>query len=61
MLMVTIKGKEQKAYLVQDTKTGAIAIANEEYAKKLQKQGMKKIIAVEGTEAFQKGKIQKVK
>ena len=61
MLMVTIKGKEQKAYLVQDTKTGAIAIAHEEYAKRLQKEGVKKIIAEEGTEAFQKGKIQKVK
>ena len=59
--MIEVKGKKQKAYLVQDTKTGAIAIAHEEYAKKLQKQGMKRIIAEEGTKAFQEGKIQKVK
>lgn len=59
--MITIKGKEQKAYLVQDTKTGAIAITHETYAKELSKKGDKRIIAEEGTKAFEKGKIQKVK
>ena len=59
--MIEVKGKKQKTYLVQDTKTGAIAIAHEQYAKKLQKKGEKRIIAEEGTKAFQEGKIQEVK
>jgi hypothetical protein len=55
--MKDITGKEQKAYLVKDTKTGAVAITYESYAKKLSKEGKKKIIAMEGEKAFQKGKI----
>lgn len=59
--MKDIHGKEQKAYLVQDTKTGATSITYESYAKKLSKEGTKKIIAVEGTQEFAKGKIKPVK
>jgi hypothetical protein len=55
--MKDIKGREQKAYLVRDTKTGAVAVTYESYARKLEREGKKKIIAEEGTEAFEKGKI----
>lgn len=46
--------------LVQDTKTGAKALAPEEYAKKLDRKGDKKIIAMEGEKAFEEGKIRDV-
>jgi len=59
--MKDIHGREQKAYLVRDTKTGATSITYESYAKKLSKEGSKKIIAVEGTGDFRKGKIKPVK
>lgn len=54
--MKDIRGKEQKAYIVRDTKTGATAITYESYAKKLQKDGTKKILAVEGDKDFEKYK-----
>lgn len=58
--MIEVKGKKQRVYLVQDTKTGAKALATEDYAKKLDKSGMKRIIAVEGERAFEEGKIRDV-
>lgn len=58
--MIEVKGKPQKVYLVQDTKTGAKALATEEYARKLEKSGMKKIVAMEGERKFEEGKIRDV-
>lgn len=58
--MIEVKGKPQKVYLVRDTKTGAKALATEEYARKLEKSGMKKIIAQEGERKFEEGKIRDV-
>jgi hypothetical protein len=58
--MIEVKGKKQKMYLVQDTKTGAKALATEDYAKKLERSGTKRIIAQEGEEAFERGKIRDV-
>lgn len=55
--MKDIKGNEQKAYLVQDKKTGKTYITYESYAKKLEKLGTKKIVAKEGEKAFNEGKV----
>ena len=55
--MQDITGKKQTAYLVRDTKTGEVAITYESYAKKLQKEGTKQIIAQEGEKEFEKGKV----
>ena len=54
------QGREQKAYLVQDKKTGKTYMTYETYAKKLEKMGTKRIIAKEGTKAFEKGKVTKL-
>jgi hypothetical protein len=54
------EGREQKAYLVQDKKTGKTYMTYETYAKKLEKLGTKRIIAQEGTKAFEKGKVTKL-
>lgn len=59
--MKDLTGREQKAYLVRDTKTGAIAVTYESYAKRLVKEGSKKIVAVEGSKEFEKGKIREIK
>jgi hypothetical protein len=58
--MIEVRGKQQKVYLVQDTKTGATALATEDYAKKLDRSGMKRIIAVEGEKKFEEGKVRDV-
>ena len=54
------EGREQKAYLVQDKKTGKTYMTYETYAKKLEKMGTKRIIAKEGTKAFEEGKVTKL-
>ena len=54
------QGREQKAYLVQDKKTGKTYMTYESYAKKLQKLGTKRIIAQEGTKKFEEGKVTKL-
>lgn len=54
------QGREQKAYLVQDKKTGKTYVTYESYAKKLQKLGTKRIIAEEGTKKFEEGKVTKL-
>jgi len=54
------QGREQKAYLVQDKKTGKTYMTYESYAKKLQKLGTKRIIAEEGTKKFEEGKVTKL-
>lgn len=51
------EGREQKAYLVQDKKTGKTYMTYETYAKKLEKLGTKRIIAQEGEKAFKEGKV----
>ena len=55
--MIIVKGKQEKQVIVVDTKTGATAITNESYGKKLQKQGVKKIVSMEGEKSFNKLKI----
>jgi hypothetical protein len=54
------QGREQKAYLVQDKKTGKTYMTYESYAKKLEKMGTKRIIAEEGTKKFEEGKVTKL-
>ena len=54
------QGREQKAYLVQDKKTGKTYMTYETYAKKLEKLGTKRIIAQEGTKKFEEGKVTKL-
>jgi hypothetical protein len=54
------EGREQKAYLVQDKKTGKTYMTYETYAKKLEKLGTKRIIAEEGTKKFEEGKVTKL-
>ncbi len=54
------QGREQKAYLVQDKKTGKTYMTYESYAKKLQKLGTKRIVAEEGTKKFEEGKVTKL-
>ena len=54
------EGREQKAYLVQDKKTGKTYMTYETYAKKLEKLGTKRIIAQEGTKKFEEGKVTKL-
>jgi hypothetical protein len=54
------QGREQKAYLVQDKKTGKTYMTYESYAKKLEKLGTKRIIAEEGTKKFEEGKVTKL-
>ena len=54
------QGSEQKAYLVQDKKTGRTYMTYESYAKKLEKMGTKIIIAEEGTKKFEEGKVTKL-
>ncbi len=54
------QGREQKAYLVQDKKTGKTYMTYESYARKLEKLGTKRIIAEEGTKKFEEGKVTKL-
>jgi len=54
------QGREQKAYLVQDKKTGKTYMTYESYAEKLEKMGTKRIIAEEGTKKFEEGKVTKL-
>jgi len=54
------QGREQKAYLVQDKKTGKTYVTYESYARKLEKLGTKRIIAEEGTKKFEEGKVTKL-
>jgi len=54
------QGREQKAYLVQDKKTGKTYMTYESYAKKLEKMGTKRIIAEEGTKKYEEGKVTKL-
>ncbi len=54
------QGREQKAYLVQEKKTGKTYMTYESYAKKLQKLGTKRIVAEEGTKKFEEGKVTKL-
>jgi hypothetical protein len=58
--MKDVRGREQKAYLVQDKKTGKTYMTYETYAKKLEKLGTKRIIAEEGTKKFEEGKVTKL-
>jgi len=55
--MIEVRGKKQRMVLVQDTKTGAKALAPEDYARKLDRKGEKRIIAMEGEKAFEEGKV----